>query len=207
MFFVMKIRVEYEEHGSAEDFYKNKGSEYYNPHEREVRLCLQRHADVSDFSLCLDLAAGSGEVSRVVREMGGKSVAMDPYTWEAYEKKMQEKCWRHRMEDVEMGNVTPQQILREWKEEENKREEKTEQKEGDDGDLKFSSVVCSFALHLYDESRLPSLLWSLTEWAPTLIVLTPHKRPHIRSEWGWQLQSEHVVDRVRIRKYKSVLVA
>jgi len=42
--------------------------------------------------------------------------------------------------------------------------------------------------------------------SPVLIVLTPHKRPHIREEWAWTLEREMVVQRVRTRLYRSASV-
>jgi hypothetical protein len=64
--------------------------------------------------------------------------------------------------------------------------------------------VCSYALHLLQPSRLPQLAYTLSQLAPSLLVLTPHKRPDLRPEWGWALRAEQVVERVRARHYHSL---
>ena len=68
---------------------------------------------------------------------------------------------------------------------------------------RYSLIVCSYALHLLSASRLPLLAYQLSRIAPVLIVLTPHKRPNLRDSWGWHLEDEIVVARVRIRLYKT----
>jgi hypothetical protein len=52
-------------------------------------------------------------------------------------------------------------------------------------------------------SRLPRLAYQLSQVSGALLVLTPHKRPDLRPEWGWQLAGEMVVERVRARLYRS----
>ena len=66
----------------------------------------------------------------------------------------------------------------------------------------YGLVVCSFALHLAEASRLPGVCQQLSLVAPTLLVLTPHKRPVIREAWGWRLAGEFVWARVRCRLYR-----
>src|SRR5205814_629571 len=66
------IRSEYEKHG-VRGFYRDAGAGYRNPHEPQVRRCLA--AAVArwkpDLSRVLDLAAGSGEATLALRELGG----------------------------------------------------------------------------------------------------------------------------------------
>ena len=68
----------------------------------------------------------------------------------------------------------------------------------------YSLIVCSFALHLLALSRLPRLAYQLSRLAPALLVLTPHKRPELRPDWGWQLSGELRVARVRARLYYAI---
>ena len=63
--------------------------------------------------------------------------------------------------------------------------------------------MCSYALHLLEPSRLPQLVYQLSRVAGALLVLTPHKRPVLRPEWGWTLAGESVIQRVRARGYQS----
>lgn len=172
----MKIRNEYASFGTAEKFYEAKGAEYRNPAEHDIRRSLKRHMRDSDMAQCLDLAAGSGEITLWVRENGGSVEACDPYCQEAFKMRTKTECHSWSFEDIAHGIVEPPEEL-------------------------FSSVICSFALHLLNESYLPALLAMLTSWTRTLIVLTPHKRPHLNPNTGWILISEFCEDRVRFRRY------
>jgi len=67
----------------------------------------------------------------------------------------------------------------------------------------YTLTVCSFALHLADVSRLPLLAWQLATVSDALLIVTPHKRPVLRPEWGWELVDEVLIDRVRGRCYRS----
>jgi len=81
-----------------------------------------------------------------------------------------------------------------------------------------SMVICSFALHLVESpSALFSLLWELSTKFRWLVVLAPHKKPEIRSGWGWvkwnvdtwqqyqvqESKGEFLKDRVHCRIYRS----
>ena len=66
------------------------------------------------------------------------------------------------------------------------------------------SRCCSFALHLVaDKSLLFSVCTQLSLMSDHLIVITPHKRPNIEPHMGWTLLDEQVIDRVRLRLYRS----
>ena len=45
----------------------------------------------------------------------------------------------------------------------------------------YSLIVCSFALHLCEPSRLPALAFELARAADAMLILTPHKKPEIRA--------------------------
>ena len=172
----MKIRCEYEEAGTAALFYLGKGAQYRNPQERDVRAMLRAQLTQAEVAHVLDLACGSGEATLEVVAMGGTSTCVDPYCGAACTERTGLPCLASSFEDICHGKL---------------------HFEPDS----FSAIVCSFALHLLDESYLPALLAVVKSWSPVLIVLSPHKRPHIRPEWGWALQSEHVDNRVRFRRY------
>jgi SAM-dependent methyltransferase len=172
----MKIRCEYEEAGSAEQFYREKGALYRNPQEREVRAMLRAQLRPEELVHVLDLACGSGEAALEVMALGGTASCVDPFCGAACTERTGLPCVAASFEDVALGRV------------------------GWEPDT-FSAIVCSFALHLLDPSYLPALLAALRPLAPALLVLSPHKRPHLRPEWGWRLDSETVQDRVRFRRY------
>jgi hypothetical protein len=68
----------------------------------------------------------------------------------------------------------------------------------------YDVVVCSFALHLLDGSRLFETLNALARHARRLVLLSPHKRPAVGEGSGWRLEGERVAERVHVRVYESV---
>ena len=175
------VRGGYERHG-AREYYRRFGADYRNPHEPALRAALAAAVGAwrPDLSHVLDLAAGSGEATLALRELGATRVdAIDPYTAEAYARRTGAAAERLSFEDVAAGALAGRT---------------------------YSLVVCSFALHLCEPSRLPAVAQQLSLVAPALLVLTPHKRPLIRREWGWQLAGEQVTQRVRARFYRSTHV-
>jgi hypothetical protein len=172
------IRARYERHG-ADAYYRGHASDYANPHEPEVRQCIEMAASRwrLDLSRVLDLAAGSGEATLALRDLGAGAIeACDPYLFELYKRRVGQPCERFSFEDIAAGALAARE---------------------------YSLIVCSFALHLVDPSRLPTVCLQLGLIAPALLVLTPHKRPEIREQWGWELAGEFVWARVRSRWYRS----
>ena len=170
------IRGAYEEYG-AEEYYKRFGDAYRNPHEVAVRAVIQESVERNALELrhVLDLACGSGEATRALLELGAKQVdGVDPYTAAAYSAAIGSPAEELSFEDVAGGALAGRH---------------------------YSLTVCSFALHLADPSRLPLLAWQLAQVSDALLIVTPHKRPDLRPEWGWRLVDEFVRDRVRARTY------
>jgi SAM-dependent methyltransferase len=175
------IRGKYERHG-AETFYREQGGDYRNPHEQQIGVVLREAARRwnPDLSNVLDLAAGSGEATLVLRELGAKRIAgIDPFTAEAYGARTGLPCERIRFEEIAAGAIANRH---------------------------FSLLVCSFAMHLCPGSRLAALALQLSLIAPGMIIVTPHKRPMLREKWGWKLEGEFVMQRVRARWYRSGLI-
>jgi methyltransferase family protein len=175
------IRHEYERVG-ADAFYRTRGASYRNPHEHEIR----RSLDVLvldwklDLSHVLDLAAGSGEVTIALRDLGaGKIEGIDPFTYEAYERRICAPAGRETFEEIAAGRLAGRT---------------------------YSLIVCSFAMHLVEPSRLAQLAYQLSVLSKHLLIITPHKRPQLGPEWGWELTHEMVLHRVRSRLYRSVSI-
>jgi SAM-dependent methyltransferase len=178
------IRREYERYG-AEQYYRRFGAQYRNPHEAAVRQALQAAIGTwgLDLSRVLDLACGSGEATLALRDdlarqdRGAVVVeGVDPYTGTAYAARTGQVAEVLSFEAIADGAL--------------------------DG-RRYSLIVCSYALHLLAPSRLPRLAYQLSRISGALLVLTPHKRPDLRPEWGWQLAGEMLVERVRVRWYQS----
>jgi hypothetical protein len=172
------IRGEYERHG-AEQFYRQSGSSYRNPHEPQIVLALEEALQrwKLDTTNVLDLAAGSGEITLALRDHGARQITgIDPYTFEAYESRTGNPAEQSTFEQIADGALA---------------------------DRKFSLIVCSFAMHLCEPSRLPGLALQLSMISPALVILTPHKRPVLREAWGWKLVEELRLARIRLRLYNS----
>ncbi|HAZ47955.1 MAG TPA: hypothetical protein DDW76_36865 [Cyanobacteria bacterium UBA11369] len=170
------IRNEYEQH-SVQGFYENFGDEYRNPHESAIRKVIQLAAAKwpLDFSKVLDLACGSGEVTLALKSLGCSNIdGIDPYTGNAYFNRTNQIAEAYTFEDIASGMIS---------------------------DRTYSLIVCSFAMHLVNSSRLPLLAYQLSLIADSMIIVTPHKRPELKPEWGWTLLDEIAVDRVRARFY------
>lgn len=173
------IRSKYEKYG-AKQYYSNFGAEYRNPHEPVIREALQQAVNrwKLDLSRALDLACGSGEATLALRELGCTRIdAADPHTGEAFFERTGQAAEPISFEMICDGALFGRH---------------------------YSLIVCSFAMHLVDKSRLPALLAQLAMISNRLLILTPHKRPEIRSEWGWMLEADLIVKRVRARLYAKM---
>jgi SAM-dependent methyltransferase len=172
------VRHAYEQNG-VRGFYENYGATYRNPHEETIRTIIRQIVEQwnLDLSRVLDLACGSGEVTLALCEVGCDTVeGVDPYTAHAYHERTGKHAEPYTFEQIAAGALL-----------------------GRD----YSLIACSFALHLLEESRLPGLLAQLALLSDTLLILTPHKRPKIKESWGWVQTDELVVERVRVRLYRS----
>ena len=160
------IRNMYSELG-VDEFYREYGNEYKNPHADIIKKLL---FDVDAGDSILDLCCGSGEVTRCFPE---KDVTgCDPYTHELYKKLTGREVLTYSFKDIALGALS---------------------------EYRFDTVICSFALHLCEGSLLNQVLFQLAVISNKLIILTPHKRPVIRSYW--RLEREVIIDRVRLREY------
>lgn len=166
------VRDEYDRLG-VDGYYRAHAADYRNPHEDAVAEAIRRAAAGLDLSHVLDLACGSGEATLVLRALGAARVdGMDPYTGPAYRDRTGQDAEAIAFADIAAGAL---------------------------GERRWSLIVCSYAMHLVEESRLPVLALRLAEVAPALLIVTPHKRPDLR--WGWTLAREDRWDRVRTRLY------
>jgi hypothetical protein len=172
------IRRQYERHG-ATNYYRAFAGDYANPHGLQIRdaISLARGRWPLDLSNVFDLAAGSGEATLALLELGAAKIdACDPYLFEQYHRRTGQPAERFSFEDIAAGALA---------------------------DRRYSLVVCSFALHLAEASRLPGICQQLSLIAPAMLILTPHKRPEVRREWGWTPEDEFVWARVRCRFYRA----
>lgn len=171
------IRAGYEREGPAA-FYQRHGADYRNPHEAILRevLDMALASWQPDLSRVLDLACGSGEVTLALHERSGVVEGVDPYTSAAYLARTGLQAVPYSFEQIAWGALAGRH---------------------------YSLIVCSFALHLLEESRLPAFSYALSRLAPALLVVTPLKRPRLLPAWGWLEQGEILHRRVRARYYQA----
>lgn len=175
------IRAAYEQHG-VDGFYRAEGNSYRNPHEPTIRRALTQVVPTwsLDLAQVLDLACGSGEATLALRNLGaGQIDGIDPYTGQAYRARTGQAAEPYTFAEIAAGALVGRG---------------------------YTLIVCSFALHLAEQSRLPLLCYRLAEIAPSMLILTPHKRPELHESWGWLLHEETVIERVRARLYKRSTV-
>lgn len=170
---VKSIRESYATLG-VKTFYEKHGQNYSNPHESSIHKCLDAALAIwkPNLSNVLDLACGSGEITSYLKATN--IVGIDPYTHEAYYKRTGKNVFKYTFEDIATGAIS---------------------------DHRYSLIVCSFALHLVDQSRLPTLCLAIGQLSPNLLILTPNKKPIISH--GWDTPQELYIDRVRARYYNS----
>lgn len=173
------IRILYETFG-AEEYYRTSGENYENPHELQVKNLIIRNLHRWDCSGgVLDFCAGGGEVTRALQQSGIENISgCDPFTHALYEKQTGLPCARFSFEDIIKGADIGQHSL----------------------------IICSFALHLCPAKDLFPLTWALLSAAPTLVVITPHKRPELELLPSFSLQYEdfELTERekkVRLKEY------
>ena len=177
-------------------YYQTHGSDYRNPHELVLTEALTRAlAALEGIGLIdaerewrvFDYACGSGEGTQAVLQWARdpdycrqppQLTAADPYTFAAFERRMQLPCERWSFEDVAAGVLEDVQP--------------------------FDVCLATFCLHLVKDSYLHTTLAALARACNVLVVATPHKRPHITPAMGWEeALPETVHERVRIRIYRS----
>ncbi len=176
--FLENFRKNYQEYG-IENFYKKFSKNYINPHEPKINRAIKFIVENWDMDLykILDLAAGSGEVTRSLMEMGYNAIeGADPFTFLLYEKKTGKICHKISFDNILLGKFKK----------------------------KYSTIICSFALHLADESKLPMIIWNLSIMTKNLIILSPHKKPIIKENWGLNLYKKIEIERIKITWYKSI---
>lgn len=153
------VRAGYEKLG-IEGYYKLHNEDYSNPHVSIIK-------ELIDISNCikylgnsiLDLCCGSGEITNILESIEPHSFnieGLDPYTAPAYKKNTGKDCLVYNFKDIVQGAL------------QNRR---------------YDTIICSYAMHLCEESMLNNLLYQLGLIADTLIIITPHKRPEIRDWW------------------------
>lgn len=150
------IRKGYEELG-VDNYYEEHKDDYSNPHKIIIqKLLVYAKNNWKLGNNLLDLCCGSGEVSEIFLDKN--IIGLDLYTKELYELRTNKKCYQLSFKDIVINGL----------------------------ENKYDTIICSFALHLCEESMLPILLYRLSQSSNKLLILTPHKRPDCNGINGWQ---------------------
>ncbi len=177
---VNSLRNAYEAY-EIDNYYQKFGDSYRNPHETIIQQILEltNQQWALDWHRVLDLACGSGEVTLALENIGILNVeAIDPFTYKNYQERTGKIARQFSFEEIATGALAGE---------------------------KYSLIICSFALHLVPESRLPILLYHLGLVSNHLLIITPHKRPEIKPAWSWLSVDEIYWQKVRARLYTSNL--
>ncbi|GJN89179.1 hypothetical protein Rhopal_002153-T1 [Rhodotorula paludigena] len=123
----------------------------------------------------LDLAAGSGEATEPsIPEPELSIVAADPFTAPAFRARTGQPCLELSFADVAAGKLPAPGAT-------------DPPDEGAEDVELYDIVIISFALHLVEtSSELWALLDALSKRARWLCVTAPHKKPDVKSSWGWR---------------------
>lgn len=165
------IRKMYETKGVCA-FYKEYANSYTNPHQKYIEHHLSTHLKPFINGSVLDLCCGSGEVTNAIQQFENVThiEGTDLYTSQLYKNNTQCTSTNLSFDDI-LNHGLPSQ---------------------------YDTIICSFALHLCPNSKLPIVLWRLAQSSNTLIILTPHKNPVINK--FWKLENEFR-DQIRSRVY------
>lgn len=173
------IRKSYESLG-VEQFYRQEGDHYANPHEAQVVALLQQNNHHIDYKKVLDFCCGSGEVTVALANMGfGDTVGSDPFTQAAYQKRTGKTASDWNFEYVIRNGFQDT----------------------------YSAVICSFAMHLCPEAQLFPLVMQIFQSTRQLVIITPHKRPALEQLDGVELAfvSDVLTERgkkIRLKSYR-----
>jgi hypothetical protein len=167
------IRNEYAEQGVAA-FYKTHANVYENPHFPYIEALLKQNQTRIDYRNVLDFCAGGGEVTMALKKMGFEnSLGCDPFTHTLYEKNTQKLCYFYSFEDIVKGNFTFSKL------QELNVKSGISNLESNPTPSVFSTIICSFAMHLCPDKMLQPLILQLFSYSKNIVIITPHKRPEL----------------------------
>ena len=174
------IRTNYEILG-VEDFYSKIGGEYKNPHIEDIEKCIKKCIgfDFDEFNRTLDLASGTGEITKILMELGYNNIDIigcDPYLYREYTMNTNKVCLKYSFSDIQQGELD---------------------------NYKFDTIICSYGMHLADDSILPDMLWRLSMISKFLIIISPNNRPEIKEENGWILDKYFKIGKSKCKIYIS----
>lgn len=174
---ILKIHTEYETVG-VETFYKLHNKDYINPHLDRLNSVIDKvYVNWELGNKVLDLCAGSGEVTLELLKLNNSLniEGIDPFTYELYMHNTNKECFNLSFKDIAVNGLSGKN---------------------------YDTIICSYALHLCDDSMLPIVLWQLSQISNQLIIITPHKRPECDNIMGWKKVDSFKLNRVTAKLYR-----
>jgi hypothetical protein len=178
------IRDEYADQG-VDAYYRTHANVYENPHYLYIKALLTQNQHRIDYAKVMDLSAGGGEVTEILRgllnlnqeEAQQRFIGTDPFTFKLYEKNTGCLCLPLSFEDIVKGKLAfYQNSIGQIQ----KIKYKTRNVNPSVSEP-FSSIICSFAMHLCEEKKLYPLVNQLFTYSKNIIIITPHKRPALET--------------------------
>lgn len=169
------IYDKYRKYG-VKNYYEQFGDEYQNPHKKNLYDAFQYVIDNWNvpYNSVLDMSAGSGEVTTVLMKNGFNNIeGSDPHTCSLYQKNTNKKCSNLSFNDIINGKLQK----------------------------KYNTIICSYALHLCERSKLPNLIWQLSLSCNNLLIFEPTKYPEIKQDWGFTLKKFDKFKNIKIYWY------
>jgi SAM-dependent methyltransferase len=167
----------------VDTYYSENGNKYSNPHHLDIadalKICVDNIKLEHDKPI-LDFCAGSGEVSLILKKyIKNKIIGSDPYTHELYKKNTSNDTYQWSFDDI--LNCAP-----------------------DDFNIQFSVIICSYALHLCDKSKLSLVAQYLSRISPYLCIISPHKNPVLTEQMNWKLLYTDKCNKARLFIYTRI---
>ena len=161
------------ENYGVDGFYINFGNEYRNPHFLDIKKALDIVIDNWKFKVGTSLDLCAG--GGEITSIIGCSEGCDPYTFDLYEKNTGKNCLRYSFDDIFNGRLNDE----------------------------YDTIICSYALHLADKTKLPQIIYQLSCVCKHLLIISPTKKPEIDESWGFKIINEAYISGVRVRLFES----
>ncbi len=172
------VREGYSTEG-VENYYAQHGDAYVNPHELFIIDLINKNESRIDYSRVLDMSCGSGEITRALQNLGYENMlGCDPFTAKLYREKTGCACLEYTFADFLLPKTLTDTHF----------------------ETKFSTTICSFALHLAPEKILYSFVQAMWQLSDVFVIITPHKRPALEKLSHTQLLFEDSTLTLREKK-------
>ena len=128
-------------------FYETE--DYVNPHLFDIERAIDHLKGIVNLEnrKVLDLSCGNGEVTKLL-PTSNDVVGSDPYLYHKYQKETGLFCYNYSFKDIAQGRLSEP----------------------------FDLIICSYAIHLCEDSMLSTVLYNLGMLCKQFIILSPTKK-------------------------------